>query len=157
VGVTKAVLEAAELQPGDRLLDVGCGHGDITLVAARRIGPRGLALGVDESAPKIERARRRACEAGLANVGFLHADVRTHRFSPLRFDVIVSQRRLTAQSCALANLAAALRPGGRLILLSIEPESIDADLQRVGLVRRAAARMEAERMTPWLVTAGARV
>jgi ubiquinone/menaquinone biosynthesis C-methylase UbiE len=157
VGVTKAVLEAAELQPGHRLLDVGCGHGDITLVAARRIGPRGLALGVDESAPMIERARRRACEAGLANVGFLHADARTHRFGALRFDVIVSQRRFTGHSCAFANLAGALRPGGRLVLLSNDPDSIDADLQRAGLVRRAVARMEAERITPWLVTAGARV
>jgi ubiquinone/menaquinone biosynthesis C-methylase UbiE len=155
--VTKAVLEAAELQPGQRVLDVGCGHGDTTLVAARRVGARGLALGVDESAPMIERARRRACEAGLANVGFLHADARTLRFSPLRFDVIMSQRGLTSQSCAFANLAGALRPGGRLVLLIIDPESIDADLQRVGLVRRAAARMEAERMTPWLVTAGAGV
>jgi SAM-dependent methyltransferase len=70
---TLAVLDVAEIEAGDRVLDVACGDGDTTLEAARRVGPRGLALGVDESALLVERARRRACEAGLANVGFLRA------------------------------------------------------------------------------------
>jgi ubiquinone/menaquinone biosynthesis C-methylase UbiE len=134
--VTAAVLDAAELQPGQRVLDVGCGSGDVTLLAARRVGPRGLALGVDESRSMIERARRRACEAGVTNVGFLHADARTLRVSPLRFDVIVSQLGLTG----LANVARSLRPGGRLVVVNVDSELVDAELRRAGLVQRAAAR-----------------
>jgi ubiquinone/menaquinone biosynthesis C-methylase UbiE len=89
---THLVLDIAEIEPGDRVLDVGYGDGEATLQAARRVGPRGLALGVDVSAPLVERARQRACEAGLANVGFLRADARTHRFAPLRFGVVVGKR-----------------------------------------------------------------
>jgi ubiquinone/menaquinone biosynthesis C-methylase UbiE len=149
--VTTGVLDAAELQPGHRVLDVGCGQGDVTLLAARLVGPRGLALGMDESAPMIVRARRRASEAGLANVGFLHGETRTLRLSPLRFDVIVSQIALTS----FAELARALRPGGRLVLVSVDPDRVDAELRRAGLVQWASARVETERTRPWLVTAAA--
>lgn len=93
--MTMRVLDAAELQQGYRVLDVGCGDGDTTLLAARRVGPRGLALGVDDSASRVERARRRASAAGLANVGFVRADARKQRFAPLRFDVVVSRLALT--------------------------------------------------------------
>jgi ubiquinone/menaquinone biosynthesis C-methylase UbiE len=148
--VTTGVLDAALLQPGHRVLDVGCGVGDVTLLAARRVGARGLALGVDESPSKIGQARRRAYEAGLTNVGFLHGDARTLRVSPLRFDVIVSQVGLDG----FANLARALQPRGRLVLMSVDPERVNAELRRAGLVQWAAARAEAER-APWLVTAGA--
>lgn len=149
--MTTGVLEAAEVQPGHRVLDVGCGHGDVTLLAAHRVGPRGLVLGVDESAPMIERARQRAHAAGLANVGFVHADARTHRFSPLRFDVIVNQLGPTG----FANLARVLRPGGRLVFASFDPESGDAELRRAGLIQRTAARAETATTRSWLVTAAA--
>ena len=83
-------------------------------------------------------------------MGFLHADARTHRFAPLRFDVIVNQLGVTG----FANLAGALRPGGRLVSVSFDPESVDAELRRAGLVQCAAGRAEAEPPS-WLVTAGA--
>src|SRR6059058_3763387 len=86
-----ALLDAAGLQPGARVLDICCGRGDTTLDAARRVGPSGLALGVDDSLEALEEARRRAADAGLAHVGFVHADAQTQRFAPLRFDAIVSR------------------------------------------------------------------
>jgi ubiquinone/menaquinone biosynthesis C-methylase UbiE len=145
------VLDAADVQTGHRVLDVGCGQGDVALLAARRVGPRGLVLGVDASAPMIERARERAHAAGLANVGFVHADAPTHRFSPLRFDVIVSQ----LVPAGFANLARVLRPGGRVVFASLDPESVDAELRRAGLVQWTAARAETAPTRSWLVTAGA--
>ena len=54
----RALLDAAGLQPGGRVLDVGCGVGDTTLDGARRVGPSGLALGVDDSLTMLEQARR---------------------------------------------------------------------------------------------------
>ena len=87
-----ALLDAAGVRPGARVLDVGCGRGDTTFDAARRVGPSGLALGVDASLTVLERARRRAADAGLAHLGFVHADPQQQRFAPLRFDSIVSRR-----------------------------------------------------------------
>lgn len=155
--MSTAVLEAAALQPGQRVLDVGCGDGDSTLHAARRVGPRGLALGVDDSASMVERARRRATAAGLANVAFVRGDVRTQRFSPLRFDIVVSHRpstRSAALEACFPNLARALRPGGRLVFVSFDdPQHLGAELRRAGLIPRAAARRKTGGEPSWLVTA----
>jgi ubiquinone/menaquinone biosynthesis C-methylase UbiE len=149
-----ALLDAAGLGPGARILDVGCGRGDATLEAARRVGPSGLALGVDVSLPMLEDARRRAADADLAHVGFVHADAQTQRFAPLRFDVIVSTRGLDVFADAVAgvaNLARALRGGGRLALLALE------DPERAGAVLTGAgfADVDVERGAPGVVTASA--
>jgi ubiquinone/menaquinone biosynthesis C-methylase UbiE len=140
-GVT--LLDAAGLRPGARVLDAGCGRGDTTLVAARRVGPSGLVLGVDTSLRMLENGRRRGAAAGLGHVGFVHGDAQTQRFAPLRFDVIVSSRGLDVFSDAdagLANLTAALRGGGRMVLdARDDPARAVAALDRAGLVDAVVA------------------
>jgi ubiquinone/menaquinone biosynthesis C-methylase UbiE len=137
-----AVLEAAALQPGAHVLDVGCGRGDVTLAAARRVGPSGLVLGVDASLAMLEDARRRAAAADLGHVGFVHGDAQTQRFAPLRFDVIVSARGLDAfadPDAGVANLAGALRSGGRLAVgVRGDPRRARVALGRAGLVDAVA-------------------
>jgi ubiquinone/menaquinone biosynthesis C-methylase UbiE len=143
-------LDAAGVCPGARVLDVGCGTGDTTLHAARRVGPSGLALGVDASLPMVELARRSAAAAGLAHVGFVHADAQTHRFAPLRFDAIVSTRGLDVFADAdagIVNLARALRDGGRVAFVSVDDsDDVHAVLERAGfadLVRVATGLVTA--------------
>lgn len=137
------LLDAAGMRAGARVLDVGCGRGDITLAAARRVGRSGLALGVDASLTVLEDARRRAATAGLGHVGFVHGDPQTQRFAPLRFDVILSAVGLDVFADAdagVANLARALRGGGRLALLARDDlVPLRAALDRAGLVDVAAA------------------
>ena len=58
-------------QPGQRVVDVGCGTGLDSLIAARKVGPHGQVIGVDMTAAMLEKARRGAAAAGLANVEFL--------------------------------------------------------------------------------------
>jgi ubiquinone/menaquinone biosynthesis C-methylase UbiE len=153
--VGAALLDAVGLEPGGRVLDVGCGRGDTTLDAARRVGRSGLALGVDASLKMLEEARRRAADAGLAHVGFVHADAQTQRFAPLRFDAIVSTRGLDAfadPGAGFANLARALRAGGRPAVLSGDDEdAVRAVLTRALLVD--VARDQAA--SAWIVRAGA--
>ncbi len=60
----QAMLDAARLQPGERVLDVGCGFGTSTLEAAERVAPSGRVVGVDISAAMLEPARRRVAAAG---------------------------------------------------------------------------------------------
>ncbi len=118
-GYDEAFLDAAEIAPADRVLDVGCGTGATTRAAARRAG-RGSVLGVDLSTAMLAAARRRAEAEGLRNVEFLRADAQIHAFGESSFDVAVSRTAVmffAARVAALANVRRAVRPGGRLALL----------------------------------------
>src|SRR5437899_8958813 len=70
-------MDRAGIAPGERVIDVGCGCGDTTMALARRVGPTGLVLGVDISAPMLERADETARAADLANVLFEDAEATT--------------------------------------------------------------------------------
>jgi SAM-dependent methyltransferase len=107
--------ERGGIARGDRVLDVGCGCGDTTIALARRVAPGGRVLGIDVSAAMLARARERA--AGAANVEFLEADAQSHALPAAAFDVVYSRFGVmffTDPAAAFRNLAAALRPGGRL-------------------------------------------
>lgn len=111
---------AARITPTDRILDIGCGTG-LTTRAAAREAAHGSALGVDLSARMIGRARERAAQEGLTNITFEQADAQIHPFVPQSFDIAIS--RFGAMffgdpRAAFANIAGALRPGGRLVLLA---------------------------------------
>ncbi|HET6834906.1 MAG TPA: class I SAM-dependent methyltransferase [Acidimicrobiales bacterium] len=110
---------AANVQPHDRVLDVGCGTGQTTREAARA-AVDGSALGVDLSAPMLERARRLSDDAGLRNVTYVQADAQTHPFPSTHFDLCVSRfgtMFFTDPVAAFTNIGRALRPGARLVLL----------------------------------------
>ena len=107
------------VQPGDRVLDIGCGTGRTTRQAART-ARAGSALGVDVSASAIGRARELARAEGLRNVTFEHADAQVHRFPEERFDLAVSRfgtMFFADPRAAFANIGRALRPSGRLVML----------------------------------------
>lgn len=111
---------AAAIAAADRVLDVGCGAGVSTL-AAGRAAPEGSALGVELSAALVKRAAERARAARLAHVSFVHDDAGSHPFEPASSDVVISRfgaMYFGHPGPAFANLAAALRPGGRLALVA---------------------------------------
>jgi SAM-dependent methyltransferase len=110
-----AVLAAAA---GERVLDVGCGCGDTSLAIARAVGAAGRVLGVDISAPMLARAKERAAAAGLVHAQFELADAQTHALSAGAFDAAFSRFGVMffeSPAAAFANLAHALRPGGRVV------------------------------------------
>ncbi|HSK96430.1 MAG TPA: methyltransferase domain-containing protein [Euzebyales bacterium] len=110
---------AADVRPGDHVVDIGCGTGRTTREAARAAG-NGSALGVDVSAPALERARRIAAAEGLRNITFAHGDAQSHRFSSAHFDLCISRfgtMFFTDPIAAFTNIGRALRPGARLVLL----------------------------------------
>lgn len=113
---TARLLAAAGIQPDERVLDIGCGCGDTTIRAARS-APGGDALGVDLSAVMLAEARRLAAREHLGNVRFEQADAQVHPFQAAAFDVAMSRFGVMFfgdPAAAFANVAAALRPGGRL-------------------------------------------
>ena len=69
------LLRLAGITPGMRVLDVGCGAGDVSMLLGELVGPDGAVIGVDMNPAVLELARARAAEAGLANVSFLAGDL----------------------------------------------------------------------------------
>jgi SAM-dependent methyltransferase len=113
----QAMFDAAHLEPGEVVLDVGCGFGTSTLEAEERVAPTGRVVGVDISAAMLEGARQRVVAAGLDDIELLHADAQTHEFQAGSFDAVISRFGLMFfddPTAAFGNLARALRPGGRL-------------------------------------------
>lgn len=111
---TDRLLTAAALAEGDRVLDVGCGCGQSTRLAARQV-PGGHALGLDLSTAMLERAGARAEQEGIVNVRFERGDAQVHPFTPESFDVAISRFGIMFFDdpvAAFANIRAALRPGG---------------------------------------------
>lgn len=124
---------AAGFQPADRVLDVGCGTGQNTRDAGRA-ARSGAALGVDLSSAMLDYARRAAQAEGLTNVSFLQADAQVHPFEPASFDVAIcrtSAMFFADHVAALANIRRALRPGGRLVLLTWQPLAGNEWLERI--------------------------
>ncbi|GAA3730367.1 methyltransferase domain-containing protein [Plantactinospora mayteni] len=114
--LTEALLSAAAIGPEDRVLDIGCGTGETTRLAAR-LAVRGRVLGVDLSALMLDHARAAATSAGLRNVEFTAGDVQVHPFPGDEFDVAISQFGIMFFAdpvAAFGNVRHALRPGGRL-------------------------------------------
>jgi len=119
----RALLEAVAVESADRVLDIGCGSGQLARDAAR-VAPQGHAIGVDLSSDMLAVARSRAAAEGLGNVEFICADAQVHEFDAGSFDVAAS--RFGAMFfgdpvAAFNNIGRALRPGGRLALVAWQP------------------------------------
>jgi len=110
-------MDRAALQAGERVLDVGCGCGPTTLELARRVGGTGSVLGIDLSSVMLDHARRQPRPTDAGDVRFEEADAQTHALPAGAFDVLFSRFGVmffADPRAAFANLAKALRPGGRM-------------------------------------------
>ena len=117
-GAQRALLARAALRPGERVLDVACGTGLVTLAAARSVGPRGRVVGVDLSGVMVDSAARRACAHGLGHTSFVRMDAEHLDLPDAGFDVVLCALGLMYvpdPAQALREMRRVLSPGGRLV------------------------------------------
>ncbi len=115
-GVTN-IASAAEIPPGARVLDLGCGAGLDALLLAQRLKSSGMVLGLDFSSPMLAHARRSAAEMGLGNLDFCQADAERLPLAAASLDAAIVNGIFNlnpARQAIFRELARAMRPGGRL-------------------------------------------
>ena len=112
--ITRRFLSAAGIGPGMTVLELGSGAGDVALLLADLVGPRGRVVGVETNAAILETARRRTEAAGWTNVTFMNADVRELALDSA-FDAVVGRwilMFLPDPASVLRSLATRVRRGG---------------------------------------------
>jgi SAM-dependent methyltransferase len=111
------LVDQAEVRPGMRVLDVGCGKGAVTIRAAHCVGPAGMVTGIDLAAPMLDQARARARRACLDQTRFERADAGNPPYPSQSFDVVLAGyviQFLPRPDLAVRRWWSLLKPGGTL-------------------------------------------
>jgi SAM-dependent methyltransferase len=115
-------LALGELRPGQTVLDLGCGEGLDSILAARRVGPGGRVIGVDFADEMVEKAKRSAEAVGVTNIEFRHGDADSLPVEDRWVDVVISNGVFNLcldKPKVLAEVFRVLRPGGRIQMADI--------------------------------------
>jgi ubiquinone/menaquinone biosynthesis C-methylase UbiE len=132
--IREKTVALAQIKAGDRVLDVGCGTGDLTLAAKALVGPTGKVFGTDASPTMIEQAQRKANQAGV-EVTFRVDLVENITFPANQFDIVLSSLMMhhlpdDLKHTGLAEIYRVLKPGGRVMIVDMESTSSGSVFQK---------------------------
>ena len=147
----RLVREAVAAQPGERIVDVGCGPGYYVAELAEQVGPGGAVTGVDQSDAMLAVARGR-CE-GLGNVSFVTGDATRLPVDDASFDAAVSvqvMEYVPDVAAALAELRRVLTPGGRVVLWDVDWRTVSWHSEDPERMARVLAAWDMHLMHPAL-------
>lgn len=121
-------IEIAGVRPGQRVLDLAAGTGDLTRQLAARAGETGLVVSSDINAAMLNLGRDRLLDHGVAgNVAYAQADAERLPFADNSFDLVIigfGLRNVTDKAAALASMYRVLKPGGRLLVLEFSKPTV---------------------------------
>ncbi len=144
-------MAVADLQAGERVLDLGSGGGIDVLLSARRIGPTGFAYGLDMTEEMLELATANKAKAGVDNVEFLKGTIEDIPLPDASVDVVISNCVInlsTDKPAVLAEMFRVLSPGGRIGISDVVAEDHLTPAQRaehgsyVGCIAGALSKSE---------------
>ena len=121
-------LRHADIRPGETILDLGCGGGIDTILAAQRTGPSGRVIALDFLPEMIQRTSHAAHEAGLDNVQMLEGEMEAIPLPDATADLVISNGVINLsprKARVMAEAARVLRPGGRLCVSDLTVEQDD--------------------------------
>lgn len=133
----EVAMDALGLQPGQHVLDIGCGSGSTTFELASRVGPSGRVIGVDISAPQLENAKRRVATLANPSVEFHNQDVATFPFEAGAFDRAFSRFGVmffAKPVDAFINIRSGMKPGGRIAFVCWQSPERNPWLETTGVV-----------------------
>lgn len=154
----KMTVELARIQPGERVLDVGCGTGDLTLLARERAGAAGAVCGIDASPEMIQEARRKADRAGV-EIDFRAGLIESLSFPDQSFEVVLSSLMMhhlpdDLKRRGLAEIGRVLKPGGRLVVVDIERPATFSGRVLMALFMHAGLRSGVQDLPALMAQAG---
>ena len=126
---TVELVRRAGLRPGMRCLDLGCGGGEVTFELASLVGPAGAVTGIDMDEVKLALARETARERGLANAGFVAANVNDWD-EPAAYDFVYCRfllQHLSRPAALLQRMWAAVRPSGAIAVEDTDFDGLFCD------------------------------
>ena len=157
---SRMIVEMAKIRPGDKVLDVGCGTGDLTLTAKSYVGASGAAYGIDASLQGIDLARKKAERSGSASV-FEVGLIEKIPYPEAAFNVVISRLVIhhlpdDLKRKGVAEIFRVLKPGGLLFLSDFNPPTnpILAHLALALVGHRMMMQSNVSNIVPVLVEAG---
>jgi demethylmenaquinone methyltransferase/2-methoxy-6-polyprenyl-1,4-benzoquinol methylase/phosphoethanolamine N-methyltransferase len=151
-------VDLAQIKTGDKVLDVGCGTGDLTLAAKARAGAAGEVFGIDASPEMIEVAQHKAAHRGIP-ISFQVDLIEKLSFADAQFDVVLSSlmmhhlpRELKLKG--LAEIRRVLKPGGRLVIVDIKHPVTHTEHLLTGLLMHGGMQSGVQDLPPMMTEAG---
>ena len=151
--------EMAAIKPGDKVLDVGCGTGNLTLAAKTRAGARGEVHGIDAAPEMVQVARRKAARSG-ANVDFQTGLIEDIPFPDDYFDIVLSSLMIhhlpdDLKRKGFVEIRRVLKPGGQLFAVDFEPPASPLVRQLLAhLLSHDMMRVDVRKYVPMMEEAG---